>query len=65
MTHNIIIIGIPLKTFEIVVGSVGSVAVLLFFILTIIITVPIVLRCRHWLARRCHGDHQLVEPDEN
>jgi hypothetical protein len=56
------IIDIPLKTFKIVVGSVGSVAVLLFSILTVII---IIAMCRRWLAHRHHGDRQLVERDEN
>lgn len=68
MQNNIIIIDIPLRTFEIVVGSVGSAAVLLLVILTIIIIVATVLRCRPWLAQRCQGNRRQlvnVERDEN
>lgn len=69
--RNIIIIvsvnipDIPLRTFEIVVGSVGSLAVLLLVILTIVIAVATVKRCVPWITRRCHGDRELVERDEN
>ena len=69
--RNIIIIvsvnipDIPLRTFKIVVGSVGSLAVLLLVILTIVIAVATVKRCVPWIARRRHGDRELVECDEN
>lgn len=66
LSLNTIIIDIPLRTFEIVIGSVGSVAFLLFVTLTVIIMVAILRRwCCPRLARRRHGDRQLVERDEN
>ena len=59
-------VDIPLRTFEIVVGSVGSVAVLLFVTLTVIIMVAILKKwCCPWLGRRRHGGRQRVEQDEN
>ena len=62
MINLIIYAEIPLRTFEITVGSVGSAAVLLFIILTVTITVISVWFCR---ARRGHGGRQLVRPHED
>lgn len=60
---------ISLRTFKIVVGSVGPVAVVLFLALTVSMVVILKKLCCPWLARRRQqdGDQHLLEDvqDEN